>query len=419
MISSLQNDKINNSNQNRIVGHSQKKVFLKDPPFDPGEFFNRINNLKTQTQLYFALIAAHEMRLFDNLNTTHSHQELQKIYPHTEMILPLLKVLVENNYIKEREGAYYNTPLTSTYFCSSSVYFQGGFLDKINTKIIELWAHLPKLVMEGPVVFSKKNFFCNLCLPPMAENAMTGRLQHVVRSIVSLPEFLNAHKMLDLGGGHGLYSIALASLKKDLNCIVFDLPDIIDVTCDYIIAHNMDEQVKVLPGNFFVDDFGSGYDIILSSSNPSGKNREIIKKIFNALNPGGIFINIQSGDIELKDNPLSILERNMWVLEDEHERTSQQEGKTRPFLSSSYIDSIRSAGFEIQHVETIPDGYFEDYAVTMAVCKKKDLPPPFRSIKLSIQSGNNETYALLLDINQTADEWSKILSQVNQVINKK
>jgi hypothetical protein len=233
----------------------------------------------------------------------------------------------------------------------------------------------------------------------MAENAMTGRLQHTIRSIVSLPEFLHAHRMLDLGGGHGLYAIALASLKKDLNCIVFDLPEVIDVTCDYIIAHDMDDQVKVLSGDFFTDNFGSGYDIILSSSNPSGKNEQMIQKIYDALNPGGLFINIQSGDTEISDNPLSLLESRMWVLEGEPEWKSHR-GKMTSFLSHGYTESLHKAGFEICQVDTIHDGYFEDYSVTMLICKKNVSSEPCRKIQLSFIQVNGETKTITVDLSQ-------------------
>lgn len=383
-------------------------MFITNPPIGPDEFFGVINQLNSKVQQFYALTAAQEIRLFDHLDIPTTFQELELIYPHHEMIGPLLNILADSDFVHETDGRYQNSSLASTYFCSKSPYYQGAYLEKVKTRINDLWVHLPEVVRDGPVVYNKKEFFCTMCIPPMAENAMTGRLQHVVRSIVSLPEFISSRRMLDLGGGHGLYAIALASLQPDLSCIVFDLPEVVDVTCNYIIAHDMDEQVKVLPGDFFIDDFGSGYDIILSSSNPSGKVPAMIQKIYDALNPGGIFINIQSGDAEIADNPLSQLESRMWVLEGEPEWKSHR-GKKRPFLSHSYMDSLQDAGFEIKQVETIHDGYFEDYSVTMAICKKKEVSLRPRLIQVSVLSEGRQTQTITLDLNKYGPDWLKTL----------
>lgn len=379
--------------------HQKQKIFITNPPISPDQFFDIVHQMSSETQRFYSLIAAEEIRLFDHLDTPRTIQELQQIYPHHEMIAPLLKVLVESNFIQEAEEIYQNTPVTSTYFSSASPYYQGAYLEKIKNRINDLWVHLPEVIRDGPITYDKKEFFCDMCIPPMAENAMTGRLQYVTRSIIALPEFLSTTRMLDLGGGHGLYAIALASLKHDLNCVVFDLPEVIDTTCDYIIAHNMDEQVKVLPGNFFSDDFGSGYDIILSSSNPSGKSPAMMKKIHESLRPGGIFVNIQSGDADIRDNPLFQLESRMWVLEGEPEWKSHR-GKKELFLSQSYVKTLQECGFDIKQVETIPDGYIEDYSVTMLICKKKEGSLKNPSIRISVFSSDRGEQRISLNLDQ-------------------
>ena len=68
----------------------------------------------------------------------------------------------------------------------------------------------------------------------MAQNTICGRLQEVVRKVTSLPSFFKMKKMIDLGGGHGLYAIALACHDPDLNATVFDLPGVIPLAEEYI-----------------------------------------------------------------------------------------------------------------------------------------------------------------------------------------
>ncbi len=386
----------------------RQRIFITNPPAEPDHLFATINHMAAEAQQFYSLIAALNIKLFDHLDEPVSLDDLCLIIPHNEMISPLLRILVDCGFISEVEGLYQNTPATSTYFTTHSPYFQGAYLEKIRKKISELWVHLPDVIRNGPVVYDKKEFFCDMCLPPMAENAMTGRLQHVVRSIVAMPEFLSAHKMLDLGGGHGLYSIALASLKPDLVSIVFDLPEVTDTTCDYIIAHDMDEQVKVFPGDFFTDDLGTGYDLILSSSNPSGKKAAMISKIYNALAPGGIFVNIQSSGTDFVDDPVSQLERKMWAVDGEPEWKSHK-GK-QPFLSDTYVHALRECGFDIKQVEQIPDLCKDDFMMTMIICKKKEQMRPAPHLRISLLSGKDPEQTVTFTVDTQNPDWMKTLS---------
>ncbi|PWR71340.1 hypothetical protein DK846_10770 [Methanospirillum lacunae] len=401
-ISSLQCQKGKQNNRNK------QRVFITNPPTEPHLLFRKVNRMAAQTQQFYSLLAALELKLFDYLDTPVSITELSKVIPRHEMLPPLLRILVDCDFICENNGLYQNTQLATTYFSSGSPYYQGAYLEKIKKKISELWVHLPDVIKNGPVIYDKKEFFCDMCLPPMAENAMTGRLQQVIRSIVALPEFLSARLMLDLGGGHGLYSIALASLKQDLTCIVFDLPEVTDTACDYIIAHDMDEQVKVCPGNFFTDEIGAGYNLILSSSNPSGKNTSMIPKIYDALAPGGIFVNIQSGDNEIADNPLSQLESRMWMIGEEPEWKSHR-GKKQTFLSDDYLRSLQDCGFTIKQVERIPDLFTDDYSVTMIICKKKEEPKPAPCLRISLLSKKEREKMITLTVDTQNPEWLQTL----------
>jgi len=177
----------------------RQRVFITNPPTEPDLLFATINRMAAEAQQFYSLIAALNIRLFDHLDVPVSLDDLCQIVPHYEMIPPLLGILVDCRFISEDKGTYQNTPAASTYFMTQSPYYQGAYLEKIRKKISELWVNLPDVIRNGPIVYDKKEFFCDMCLPPMAENAMTGRLQHVVRSIVAMPEFLSAHKMLGNG----------------------------------------------------------------------------------------------------------------------------------------------------------------------------------------------------------------------------
>lgn len=94
---------------------------------------------------------------------------------------------------------------------------------------------------------------------------MRGDLQRSVSAIASLSQFKNAKKLLDLGGGHGLYAIAFAQLNPNLDVSIFDLPHVAEITRDFIKRYRMKDRIKVIAGDFTKDDIGNGYDIIFAS----------------------------------------------------------------------------------------------------------------------------------------------------------
>ena len=118
-----------------------------------------------------------------------------------------------------------------------------------------------------------------------------------------------------MGGGHGLYSIAFAKMNEQLKAFVFDLPPVTIKTKQYIEKYGA-SNVDVIPGDFFKDELGTGYDLIFSSFNPGGKAPELIPKIASALNYGGVFVTLQVPDENTKSDPLFSLDWNLWTFED-------------------------------------------------------------------------------------------------------
>src|SRR5271157_5867632 len=95
-------------------------------------------------------------------------------------------------------------------------------------------------------------------------------------------------KMIDPGGGQGLYAIVLASLNPDLDAYLFDLPFVIPQAKACISKYGT-QKVHTITGNFFHRWFREGYDLILSFSNPSGKSLDLLPVIVRVLNARGIF----------------------------------------------------------------------------------------------------------------------------------
>jgi predicted TPR repeat methyltransferase len=118
--------------------------------------------------------------------------------------------------------------------------------------------------------------------------------QEVVKIISELPEFLQFQKMLDLGGGPGLIGIAIVASHPNMRGVNFDLPPIVKIAETFITEYEMQDRIWVLGGDFNRDSIGEEYDLILASGCLQfAKDLDVVtKKIFDALNLGGVFVSI-------------------------------------------------------------------------------------------------------------------------------
>lgn len=94
-------------------------------------------------------------------------------------------------------------------------------------------------------------------------------------------------RVLDLGGGHGRYGRELVEAGHQTT--LFDFPVSVDV------ARNLHgEQLDYIEGDFFSDDLGGPYDVVLASNIVHGlsqdQNKTLLKRISKVLNPGGVVV---------------------------------------------------------------------------------------------------------------------------------
>jgi hypothetical protein len=315
-----------------------------------------------------AIRAGNRIGIFRELEQSRSLPDLSRsLGIRKELLGPFCTLLCSMGLLREEDGLYRNSGLASTFLFDGSPYSQISYLEKTSRMVEDIWEHLPVVLRQGPVSYEREEFFDALVLPSMAENALTGRLQRTVHAISALPGFPSFRKMIDLGGGHGLYAISLAGQNPDLSAVVFDLPGVVPLAERYIRRYNAG-RVRTIAGDFFRDDIGAGYDLIFSSSNPSGKSIELLDKITAALNPGGYFVNVQSDDEGARD-PYSALEWQLWTIENRPKATFTKE---QPFLTPGYRAALASHGFSVISEEKVRDDYHPDATVTMIIARKNE-----------------------------------------------
>lgn len=109
-----------------------------------------------------------------------------------------------------------------------------------------------------------------------------------------IPSETNANiKVLDLGAGTGILSAQILSAFPQAKVLAFDLAQNMLKTCKTNLSA-FRERLTLQQGNFAEDDFGSGYDLVVSGLaihhlDSAGK-QQLFHKLFHSMNPGGILL---------------------------------------------------------------------------------------------------------------------------------
>ncbi|WP_305063708.1 methyltransferase family protein [Methanococcoides sp.] len=327
---------------------------MKRPEVGPEKFMRIVEDSMKGFRNYKVLATAVELNVFEHTKVPLTPQELaNKIGCNRKMITLLCDVLCGFELLYKEGDSYVNTGISNTYILSDSPYSQLNFLSDMDSNV-KLWEKLQDIIKDGPRIVEKEEFFGDRVIHSMAENAKCGMLQEVIQTVIENIDFNNASKMLDLGGGHGLYSIGFSSLNKDLKAFVFDLPQVVEQTKIYVQKYGAN-RVDVIPGNFFTDDIGGGYDLVFSSLNPGGRVPGLIPKIVSALNKGGVFVNRQVPDENSISDPLLTLDWNLWTFKDIKKANSRYSFENS-ISFNDYIDALKVNGLNVFKEICLKDG---------------------------------------------------------------
>jgi O-methyltransferase. len=211
---------------------------------------------------------------------------------------------------------------------------------------------LPKLVKEGPpppspeVDMTSEQTWAQFAVT-MANSERSGPAQQAAKIASGLPEFPSFKKMLDLGGGPGLVGIAIVASHPEMKGVIFDRPAIIKVAETFIKEHEMEDRMEVLCGDFISDPIGEGYDLIWASSSLSlAKNDmdSLMKKIYDALNPGGVFLVLHEGLTYERTKPADMVLSML---------SMALTGEDMRFDQGFIADSMLRVGFKSVHSRTL------------------------------------------------------------------
>src|SRR5437667_16209 len=96
---------------------------------------------------------------------------------------------------------------------------------------------------------------------------MHSRSLHLgVAAARRLAEFAGVERLLDVAGGSGCFSIALAQRHPEMRCTVMELARVAKLARGYIAEFGLEGRVDTLVANMFADPWPPGYDAVFLSN---------------------------------------------------------------------------------------------------------------------------------------------------------
>ncbi|MCL2460026.1 MAG: hypothetical protein FWF19_01525 [Euryarchaeota archaeon] len=353
--------------------HIPLQTLKTHPEPSSAAFFRDLRELYTKTCTFCVIATMAEEDLFSAFLTPTSAKEVENARGFSPgMMEYMCDICVHAGFLMKSGETYHITPAAQTYLTADSLYSQCSSLRSMDLHLQRLWFSLRERLYHGPDVFDRAQFFHDSSLPAMAASTLCGRIQDTLKEIISLPEFPHWERIIDIGGGHGLYAIAVASENPHITAIVQDLPGVTPLAEETIKEYGMEHQIKTLPGNYLECDLGEpeSYDMVFASSTPAGTMDVMSDRIAEILKPGGYFINVQPSE-ESTEDIFSQLEWMLWTFSDAREsKTTWKKGKEFP--EPGYLAHLEKHGIILNKTITIADPYREGYTVKMLILKKKE-----------------------------------------------
>lgn len=249
-------------------------------------------------------LTALELNLFGQLGDQRltSAQIAEQLHTDLRATEIMLNALVAMDVLRKIDGVYANLEETGDILISS------GDVSSFRHPLLlwDIWSNLSDIVKTGTP-----------CMPGWSDDRkkdvavyMKHHAREVSDSLARMVDARGVRRMLDLGSGSGLHAIAFARQNPDIEIVLLDKDEVVlAIAQEEIAREHMHNRIQLARKDFFRDDIGSNYDLILLSSIlclfGEEENIFLLTKIRDILSDGGRVVILDRMLDGSKTKPLS------------------------------------------------------------------------------------------------------------------
>ncbi|HYA17332.1 MAG TPA: methyltransferase [Bryobacteraceae bacterium] len=198
---------------------------------------------------------------------------------------------------RDSAGRYSLTAESAAFLVRSKPGYMGGIFEQASNRLIPNWLHLAEAVRTGQPQ-SRVNqeadgggFFASFVTDLFPMNYPSAI---AAADALALAHKTTPTRVLDLAAGSGVWGIAMAQRSPQVTVTAVDWERVLEVTRGMVSRYGMADRFRFVSGDLAQADFGAGYDVAtlghILHSEGVARSRELLRRVFEALNPGGTII---------------------------------------------------------------------------------------------------------------------------------
>ena len=194
-------------------------------------------------------------------------------------------------------GRLINAPATARYLVAGAPGDFRDYVRLVNGEFgYESFRHLGA-ALRGERIFPDKGFYEGMIYDAGIGGERFSSAQHTgslgpARLLAKRLDLKDRHKLLDVGGGSGAYSIAFCAANPNLQATILDFPETVDTAKRYAREAGLSDRISHLAGNAIKVEWPMGHDVVLMSYVWSAVGEADIaflaKRAAEVLPPGGL-----------------------------------------------------------------------------------------------------------------------------------
>ncbi|HVP20427.1 MAG TPA: methyltransferase [Anaerolineaceae bacterium] len=207
-----------------------------------------------------------------------------------DRLVPLLEACVSLGILEQENHRYRNPHFSRVYFVEGARFYVGDFLKLVNDESLQ-WFQLPDIIRGTEKVYENSPYIRSdyrTFIMAMNNFGSLGEAEALKDAV----DLSGCKRMVDAGGGSGLYSIALCQKYPELHSTILDVKDTLAVTQEIIGNREESDRIDLREGDFLKDALGDNLDVVLLSDviYEESTARIVLRNAWDSLSQNGMLI---------------------------------------------------------------------------------------------------------------------------------
>jgi precorrin-6B methylase 2 len=240
------------------------------------------------------LHVANRLDVFNILGESKKH--LDTLVKETESdkrcLSALLSALVSFDFLSRTDDVFCNNEFGKIFLVTSSKYYQGGIIYMFENWY-EAWGDLYDTVKNGKASALMHQTYND----KETRSYMMGMHNRALAQSVTLTNMVDLSgrkQLMDVGCGPATFAVMFCKRYNGLNAIAMDRAQNLKIATEIVEKYNMEDRIKLLPGDYYFDSLGRDNDAMLLSSVTNQESPEnlveLLKKCCGSMSKNGIIL---------------------------------------------------------------------------------------------------------------------------------